>query len=72
MPNPTEKHPAIERTLTSLMGKSRVEVIRNGMCMTCNATNITEEDFDDAISLKEYEISGMCMECQRSFFGSED
>lgn len=28
--------------------------------------------FDDAVSLKEYTISGLCQECQDSIFGGDD
>ena len=50
---PTEKNPVLD-----------------GGCMTCDkAYNLTAEDFRDALSIREYQISGMCQECQDSVFG---
>ena len=37
-------------------------------CVTCD-NKITDMDFRDEISIKEYGISGMCQECQDSVFG---
>lgn len=65
-----------------LMTKERVEELRKrpwakifpeafsklekGICPTCDKRFT---DFRDAISEKEYTISGMCMDCQDSVFG---
>lgn len=47
--------------------KAKVE---SGKCGSpgCNNT-INMEDFRDARSKREYEISGMCQECQDKIFG---
>jgi len=38
-----------------------------GKCPFC-AKEINKSDFVDALSLKEFEISGMCQKCQDEFF----
>lgn len=42
--------------------------VREEMCPTCS-NPINKKDFKDALSIKEYGISGMCQECQDSIFG---
>lgn len=44
------------------------ERIKVGVCATCS-NEIHMEHFRDALSVKEYSISGMCQECQDSIFG---
>ncbi len=67
---PTEKNPVLDAVTSELMGKDRRTTIGNGGCMTCDkAYNLTAEDFRDALSIREYQISGMCQECQDSVFG---
>ena len=39
-----------------------------GVCVTC-PNSIEEKHFRDALSKKEYGISGMCQDCQDSVFG---
>jgi len=63
---PTEKAPEIDQLLTSITGKDRKETIMQGKCATCNDPNM---NFRDALSKKEYSISGMCQKCQDSVFG---
>ena len=65
---PTQKSPEINQLLSSLMGKDREQTIREGNCMTCDATNVT---FRDKLSIKEYTISEMCQTCQDSVFGPD-
>ena len=67
----TKKSPAIDHFLSTLMGKSRQVVIRNGLCMTCDTQgNLSPRNWKDDLSRKEYTISGMCQSCQDEFFGS--
>lgn len=40
-------------------------------CATCGQF-VEPDDFKDALSEKEYTISGMCQECQDSVFGGPD
>ena len=45
-----------------------VSAVECGMCPTCG-TPICKDEFRDALSRKEFEISGMCMACQNEVFG---
>ena len=38
-------------------------------CTECNEPIKGPGDFKDALSLKEYSISGMCAKCQDAVFG---
>jgi hydrogenase maturation factor len=46
-----------------------LEAIHSGKCPTCGKEI---GKFRDALSLKEYKISGTCQACQDSVFGGED
>ena len=46
-----------------------VEDVKAGKCPFCGSTKIKPEDFKDALSLKEYRISGLCQRCQDEMFG---
>ena len=66
----TFKHQGIEQMLTALTGVSRVGAVSEASCVTCSGE---AKSFRDALSEKEYTISGMCQSCQDSVFGvSED
>jgi len=65
---PTKKAPEIENLITSFTGKDRRETIKASLCATCDAQAV---EFRDALSMKEYTISGMCQKCQDSVFGQE-
>jgi len=64
--NPTPKAPAIDNLLTKLNGISRQDAARQRVCATCRKP-VT--GFKDALSVKEYRISGMCQTCQDQMFG---
>jgi len=51
-----------------------VDLAKAGKCPWCKAEtgNLTEKDFRDAISWKEFGISGLCQKCQDNFFKSDD
>lgn len=63
---PTEKSKQIDEFLTGLTGKDRPASIRARTCTTCDNTSL---DFRDYCSIEEYEISGMCQDCQDKTFG---
>lgn len=42
--------------------------INSSNCPTCGKS-IVEAEFKDALSVKEFGISGMCQACQDSIFG---
>ena len=62
----TIKNPSIDKVLTQMMGKNRVDTVKQNKCMTCDGYAI---EFKDEISEKEYGISGMCQDCQDRVFG---
>jgi len=45
----------------------QVDNVKRGLCPTCGKT-VRKEDFKDSLSLREFEISGMCQECQDETF----
>jgi len=61
----------VENAIKSAFGVDRKAVIRENRCVPkplgCGEP-ITE--FRDALSEKEYSISGFCQKCQDAFFGS--
>ena len=65
----TFKNSDVEAMLSKLTGVSRIGAVAEASCVTCsgNATS-----FRDALSEKEYTISGMCQSCQDSVFGVSD
>lgn len=65
---PTEKAPQIESLIETIAGKDRHSTIYGQHCMTCDNPNM---QFRDALSRQEYQISGMCMNCQDSVWGVE-
>lgn len=66
MAKATDKHPAIDAPLSSMMGKDRRSTIEQDMCMTCNGE---AKEFRNDLSRREYTISGMCQKCQDETFG---
>jgi hypothetical protein len=62
----TIKNPSIDKVLTQMMGKNRLDTVRENLCMTCDGY---ATEFKDKISKKEYTISGMCQDCQDRVFG---
>ena len=52
----------------ALIFPESMERIEKGLCPTCGKE---VGDFRNAISRKEFGISGMCQKCQDSVFGSD-
>ena len=48
-----------------------VERIDNNLCPLCSSDKVNPEDFDDDLSRKEFNISGMCQSCQNKIFDIE-
>jgi hypothetical protein len=44
------------------------DLIDQGRCPMCSGA-VTSLDFNDALSVKEFHISGMCQGCQDATFG---
>ncbi|KKN42417.1 hypothetical protein LCGC14_0713580 [marine sediment metagenome] len=66
MREPAWKHPTVDAVLTSVTGSDRQATIRSGTCVTCECKEV---QFRDALSEREYTISGMCQECQDKVWG---
>ena len=49
-------------------GRSGTEAKEKKICVYCGK-KIEMEDFRDKLSIKEYEISGLCQKCQDDTFG---
>ena len=49
-----------------LFGRLRAKSLEGAICVCCGSK---ADQFADALSAKEYTISGMCQECQNSVFG---
>ena len=54
--------------LLDRMFPKMVERVAELRCASC-AAPINKEDFRDALSVKEYGISGLCQKCQDNAFG---
>lgn len=67
---PSEKAPELEKFLEGLVG--RTSAITTNKCIErpigCGQ-EVKIEDFRDEISLREYQISGLCQTCQDEIFG---
>jgi len=65
-----EKSPEMKELLNDfankVFGRDRSNTIAAGNCVTCGGE---AKGFKDAISIKEYKISGMCQKCQDMTFG---
>ena len=48
--------------------EKEVELVNAGYCPFCHQ-KINTLDFINAISIREFEISGLCQKCQNEFFG---
>ncbi len=75
MTKPSEKDPGMEKFLDSFSvatyGRSRTGSIKADTCVTCGA-KAPPNSFKDALSKREYSISGMCQECQDVTFAEPD
>ena len=49
-------------------GLGRAASIARNTCVICKGDAVA---FDDALSLKEFTISGMCQKCQNDTFGED-
>jgi len=62
-----DKEKFIDMFAEMFFGRTRTEAMKQGICVTCGK-KIDMEDFRDEKSRKEYEITGMCQECQDEVF----
>ncbi len=64
MATPTDKAPAIDSFLEKLF-PGRMKSIRGDRCVMCKGP---ASEFEDALSRKEFSISGLCQNCQDEVF----
>ena len=71
MATPTDKVPEIEKLIdsTNPSGRKRVGSIKADVCTWCGKP---ATEFKDALSRREYTISGFCQACQDKTFDSEE
>ena len=66
----TDKTPTIKDFLNDLSknmyGRSTEDSIKTNICVICGTS---AQEFKDELSRKEYNISGMCQQCQDEIFG---
>lgn len=63
---PSDKSPEITKFLEDFFGRSTA--IESDTCVTCG---LPVTAFRNELSVKEYQISGMCQSCQDSVFGTD-
>ena len=66
---PTEKDPQIDGFLSRFTGLHRYLAILENICVACDSKDNTQESFRDDLSIKEYQISGLCQSCQDKIWG---
>lgn len=59
----------VDQFAEQVFGRTNSESIKESLCVTCGKP-VGISSFRDALSRREYGISGMCQECQDSVFGS--
>lgn len=62
--------PAMQQALNDLFPEQERNV-RLGLCASCGC-NPSIQGFEDALSRKEFEISGLCQKCQNEVFTEPD
>jgi CRISPR/Cas system-associated protein Cas10 (large subunit of type III CRISPR-Cas system) len=65
IPTPTKKSNEINKVLSKIAGTPREEAITERRCTLCGKPAVS---FDDALSEKEFKISGLCQLCQDEMF----
>lgn len=67
------KTPEMERFLNDMseimFGRSRPASMAEGKCVSCGGD---AKEFRDALSRKEFGLSGLCQKCQDEVFAPED
>lgn len=66
---PFKRNPVLDKALQVLnpSGRNVTESVQLDVCSSCGNPAL---DFTDALSRKEYSISGLCQKCQDEFFNS--
>jgi uncharacterized CHY-type Zn-finger protein len=63
----THKSYSLHKALNAFTGVDTEKSIQNDVCVLCGKP---AQDFRDALSQREFSISGMCQDCQDKTFGS--
>ena len=58
----------LDKFTKNAFGMAKSDAEEKRVCVICHK-EIRMEDFKDALSLKEYGISGLCQKCQDEIFG---
>lgn len=68
MAEPSKKSSEMESLIDAFnpSGRKRVDSIKSDVCSWCG---VPATEFKDALSRKEYSISGYCQKCQDKTFG---
>lgn len=66
----TRKLSTMREKLTDMLGNVEL-VVSQASCPICGS-EITYDEFTDDLSVREFEISGMCQSCQDMFFDEEE
>ena len=67
MADPSKKSEQVEQAIASINGGvDRRTMIDADLCNACGGP---ATDFKDALSKREYSISGFCQKCQDAIFG---
>lgn len=61
------RNPALTEMLSELMGTDIEDDIQKGVCTFCGCD---AHDFKNEVSKVEYQISGLCQECQDDAFST--
>ena len=65
-----EKSQMNKKLLLEMGFVKQLQRIAHGFCPTCGLP--TSNDFKDELSRREYEISGLCQDCQDDVFGKDE
>lgn len=57
-----------KKIMSALGFQEEVDLVENSICPFCKI-EINPNDFKDALSRKEFTISGLCQKCQDKVFG---
>ncbi len=61
----TKKDPSLDDVIKDIFGIDRIQSVSDDVCVSCKKE---ARVFTDAISKKEYSISGLCQSCQDTVF----
>jgi hypothetical protein len=57
----------LNETAETFFGSDRAKAMKDATCVACKGPAV---EFEDALSKKEFGISGLCGKCQNGVFGA--